>query len=338
MAALPTMRPGLSDASWRTLLGLGLGLALVALAAYAGGSQGAAWIRTFSLVFGSLVISAVPFVALGAVAASMVAVFVPQSAFDRIGRLPVPLQLPAAGLAGVAFPICECGSVPVARRLMLRGLAPSAAITFMLAAPIVNPIVLASTFVAYRGRGPLLMMVAGRFGLGLLTAIAVGWVVGGKQAADVLRRPAEAQPEAVPLGRPETRLRRFFLHVAEDFAFMAKYLLLGAVIAAVVQTFLPQGVIGRLASVPILDGLVMMGFAALLSLCSESDAFIAASLTQFGFGPSSQLAFLVFGPMVDLKLGVMYGGTFRPRVIRAIILTALVVTLSGSMWLRVISG
>lgn len=338
MAVISSTRPDVRVASWRTLLMLGLGLALLALGAQAGGLQGFAWVKTFSLLFGSLMISAVPFVALGAVTASAVGVFVPPSIFERIGRLPAPLQLPAAGLAGVAFPICECGSVPVARRFMLRGLAPSAALTFMLAAPIVNPVVLASTFVAYRGRGPLLLMVAGRFGLGLLTAMVVGWVVGGKRAGDVLRQPEEAHAESVPLARPEARWRRFFHHVAEDFAFMAKYLLVGAVIAAFVQTFLPQGVVARLATVPILDGLVMMGFAALLSLCSESDAFIAASVSQFGFGPASQLAFLVFGPMVDLKLVAMYGGTFRPRVVRAIVVTAMAMTLAGSMWLRVISG
>ena len=319
------------------LLG-GLVIAAVAFRALSSGRVG--WVQTFLIVFGSLVISALPFVAVGALAAAAIGVFVPVGMLERLTRLPRPLQLPAAGLAGVAFPICECGSVPVARRLMLRGLPPSAAITFMLAAPIVNPVVMASTFVAFRGRAPLSVMVLGRFGLGLLVAMAVGWVLGRRSPDELLRsgRPDEHQHdhEPVELGRPEARWRSFFVHLVNDFLFMGRYLVLGATVAAVVQTFLPQTFIGRLAAVPILDAVVLMGIAAILSLCSESDAFIAASFTQFG--PASQLAFLVFGPMFDLKLGAMYAGTFRRHVVRSIVVTAGIVTLVGTMWLRVVSG
>src|SRR4029079_7699003 len=105
-------------------------------------------------------------------------VFVPASSFAKIARLPRAVQLPAAAFAGMAFPVCECGSVPVARRLARKGLSPAAAVTFMLAAPIVNPVVIASTYVAYRGRDTLWVMVLGRMGLGFLVAVAVGWVVG----------------------------------------------------------------------------------------------------------------------------------------------------------------
>src|SRR5207342_3531126 len=104
---------------------------------------------------------------LGAAVSAAIEVFVPATAFERIGRLPRPLQLPAAAAAGVAFPVCECGSVPVARRLASKGLSPAAAVTFMLAAPIVNPVVVASTFVAYRGRDSQWLMVGGRFVLGM---------------------------------------------------------------------------------------------------------------------------------------------------------------------------
>src|SRR4029450_9446071 len=117
---------------------------------------------------------------------------------------------------GIAFPICECGSVPVARRLAAKGLMPSAAVTFMLAAPVVNPVVIASTFVAYRGRGSLWTMVIGRFTLGILVAMAVGWVIGRSSRADVLRADAneveQARADAIELGRPEPRWRAFFVH------------------------------------------------------------------------------------------------------------------------------
>jgi uncharacterized membrane protein YraQ (UPF0718 family) len=136
--------------------------------------------------------------------------------------------------------------------------------------------------------------------------------------------------------RPEPKHRLFFVHLGNDFLFMGRYLLVGALVAALAQTFLPQSWIGALAGVPILDILVMMALAAVLSLCSESDAFIAASFTQFG--PSAQLAFLVFGPMVDLKLLAIYGGTFTPVTLRAIVLSTGAITLVGTLWLSLVIG
>jgi hypothetical protein len=296
-----------------------------------------AWIQAALIVFGSLVVQATPFVLIGALASATIEVFVPPRALERLADLPRPLQLPAAGLAGIAFPICECGSVPVARRLIRKGLMPSAAITFMLAAPVVNPVVIASTFVAYRGRASMWTMVLGRFGLGLLVAIAVGWVLGGRRADELLRPDRDAMPaDPFALGRPEPRWRMFFVHLGTDFLFMGRFLLLGASVAAIVQTFLPQSVVSHVAALPVVDMVVMMGLAAVLSLCSESDAFIAASFVQFG--AAAQLAFLVFGPMVDLKLGALYAGTFRRRTATAIVVTAFVVTLAGTMWIRVMSG
>jgi uncharacterized membrane protein YraQ (UPF0718 family) len=325
-------------ASGRWVLVLCLGLGVVAIGARVAAGSGVAWLQAFLLAFGSLLLAAIPFVAIGAVAASIVAVFVPFSFIERIGQLPRALQLPVAGLAGIGFPICECGSVPLARRLMLRGVSPAAAMTFMLAAPVVNPVVIGSTFVAYRGRGSLVMMVGGRFLFGLLVAIVVGWVAGRGPLTDILRRQADQITEQVIVGRPESRWRTFFVHVGGDFSFMVRYLMLGAFVAASVQTFLPQRVIGNLASVPIVDTLAMMSLAAILSLCSESDAFIAASFGQMGFGPSTQLAFLVFGPMFDMKLGAMYAGTFRRPVLKAIIVSSAIGTLVLTTWIRVVSG
>ena len=324
-------------ATRRFLLLVILGLVVASTAGHIGVLGRVGWLQAFLLVFSSLVIAALPFVAIGAVAASLVAVFVPFSWIERIGRLPRPLQLPVAGLAGIAFPICECGSVPLARRLMLRGLAPSAALTFMLAAPIVNPVVIVSTFVAYRGRGSLLYMVGGRFVFGLVVAMIVGWVAGTGTVSDILQ-DGGGEHQQVRLGKPESGWRRFFIHTAGDFSFMARYLLIGAAVAALVQTFLSQRLVAGLATVPVVDTVAMMGLAVILSLCSESDAFIGASFGQLGFSPSAQLAFLVFGPMVDLKLGAMYLGTFRRRAFRAIIVVSAIGTLVLTTWLRVVSG
>ena len=294
------------------------------------------WLQAAIIVFGSLVIQALPFVLVGALAAAIIEVFVPMGTLEKLALLPRPLQLPAAGLAGIAFPICECGSVPVARRLAAKGLMPSAAVTFMLAAPVVNPVVIASTFVAYRGRGPLMTMVIGRFFLGLLTAIVVGWVLGGRTKEKLLGPDRNEAPDHVVLGRPEPRWRTFFVHLGNDFLFMGRFLLLGATVAALVQTFLPQDIVAGLARIPFVSILVMMGLAAVLSLCSESDAFIAASFVQFG--PGAQLAFLVFGPMVDLKLAAIYAGTFRRGVTGIIIATTALVVFGAALWVTVMSG
>lgn len=324
-------------ANRRTALTVVGGLALVALLLQLLEPQRFAWVQTSFIIFGSLLIQALPFVLIGAFASALIEVFVPIGTLERLAGLPRPLQLPAAALAGVAFPICECGSVPVARRLTVKGLLPSAAVTFMLAAPVVNPVVIASTFVAYRSRDALWTMVAGRFLLGMLVAIVVGWVVGAVSKDELLKpNPEDAHHHLMELGRPEPRWRRFFLHMGNDFLFMGRYLVLGATFAALVQTFLPASWISRVADLPILSIAVMMVLAALLSLCSESDAFIAASFVQFG--SSAQLAFLVFGPMVDLKLGALYAGTFRKGFLRLVVVSAFATTLVATMWLQVIVG
>lgn len=324
-------------ASARTGLAVLLSLAAIPLLVRFLQPQRAAWVQAAFIIFGSLLIQALPFVAIGAFTSALIEVLVPLGTLERLARLPGPLQLPAAALAGLAMPICECGSVPVARRLVLKGLRPSAAITFMLAAPVVNPVVIASTFVAYRGRHALWLMVGGRFVLGAVVAIAVGWTVGAVSRTELLRPGPEGDhAHAVELGRPEPRWRRFFVHLGGDFLFMGRYLVLGAALAALVQTFLPASWISRVVGTPVLGIGAMMVLAALLSLCSESDAFVAASFSAFG--PGAQLGFLVFGPMVDLKLATLYTGTFRRGYARGIIVGAFATTLVAAMWVQVIAG
>lgn len=292
--------------------------------------------QNFILVFSSLLIEAIPFILLGALVSATIEVFVPPRMFEKLTLLPRPLQLPASALAGMAFPVCECGSVPVARRLASKGLAPGAAITFMLAAPILNPIVLASTFVAYRGRDIMWPMVLGRAGLGLLAAVAVGWVIGSRTKGELLRaRPGDAD-HAHDHDHEGSRMGSFFGHLSGDFVFMGRYLVFGAAVAAALQTFVPQSVIGKVAGAPVISLLAMMGLAFLLSLCSESDAFVAASFVQFGVG--AQLAFLVFGPMVDTKLGFLYSATFNRGFFRTVIVTVMGVTLVGCLWIEVLVG
>ena len=293
-------------------------------------------VETFVLIFTSIVVEALPFVLLGAGVSALIAVYVSDRTFSRLAALPVPLQLPGAALGGLAFPVCECGSVPVARRLIARGLHPSAGLAFMLAAPIVNPIVLLSTVVAYRGRGVAAQMVLGRAGLGLVLAIVAGWAIGSQGAGRLLRaRSDEVDADGdhdhqAGTARRAARRRSFVEHLAGDFFFMGRFIVIGGALAAALQTIIPQDIVSNVASTPLIGALALMGIAFVLSLCSEADAFVAVSFTQFPLG--SQLAFLVFGPVVDAKLAFLYGATFKRRFVLRLIVIAVPVVLAGSLW------
>jgi uncharacterized membrane protein YraQ (UPF0718 family) len=289
-------------------------------------------IGTFGVIFTSIVVEALPFILLGAAASAAIAVFVPARSFARLGALPTPVQVPAAALAGFAMPVCECGSVPVARRLILRGVHPSAGIAFMLAAPILNPIVLASTWVAYGAAGRALEMTVARATLGLLVAICAGALIGRHRES--LVRAVDPGPHEHRRGQP--RAAEFAQHVTADFLFMGRFLVLGAAVAALLQTAVPQDWLASVADMKVLGALALMGMAVALSLCSEADAFVAVSFTGFPLG--SQLAFLVLGPVVDAKLAVLYGATFRRRFTLRLLAVAAPIALAGALVFDAVVG
>lgn len=292
-------------------------------------------LETFVLILTSIVIEALPFVLLGALVSAVIEVYVPERVLTRIAAMPVRRQLPLAALGGFAFPVCECGSVPVARRLIARGVHPAAGLAFMLASPILNPVVLASTVVAYAGRGLAWQMTLGRAGLGLILAIAAGWALGTDDAKTLLRPRPDDQPMVLtdqPMVQKEASSRRtaFVNHLAADFFFMGRFVVIGAALAAAMQTVIPQSVVAGIARTPIIGSLALMAIAFVLSLCSEADAFVAVSFTQFPLG--SQLAFLVFGPVVDAKLAFLYGATFRRRFVARLVVITVPIVLAGSLW------
>jgi uncharacterized membrane protein YraQ (UPF0718 family) len=278
--------------------------------------------RTFLVIATSIVIEALPFILLGAAVSAVLEVFVPDRAFSAFANLPLRMQVPCAALAGFAMPVCECGSVPVARRLILRGVHPAAGIAFMLASPIINPVVMLSTFVAYQSSEGIKMMLA-RAGLGILVALAVGAVIG--------RTGAQVRPRG-PTGHAHHhggRLQAVADHVSTEMVFMGRYVVMGAALAAALQTAVPQSVFTGVLAAPIVGSMVLMAFAFLLSLCSEADAFVAVSFSQFDLGP--QLAFLVFGPILDIKLALLYGATFGRGFVLRLALVAAPLVLIGAM-------
>ena len=314
------------------LAGFLAALAVVALARLGGLADQPA-VQTFAVIFTAIVVEALPFVLLGAAVSALIEVFVSDRAFNRLAGLPVPLQLPLAAFGGFAFPVCECGSVPGARRLIGRGLHPTAGLAFMLASPFFNPIVLASTWIAYSSRGVAVEMVLGRALLGLVLALATGWALGGEGAREILRGREEHDHghEDAPAA---PRWQAFTDHLAGDFFFMGKFLVVGAGVAAGLQTLLPQSLVSGVARTPVVGALALMGVAFVASLCSEADAFVAVSFTQFPLG--SQLAFLVFGPVVDLKLAFLYTASFRRRFVLRLVTVAAPVVLAGSLVFEVI--
>jgi len=320
-----------------------LSVAALVIGRLAGVADSAA-LQTFTLLFVAISVEALPFVLLGAFVAALVEVYASDAVFTRFGNMRGSLQLPVAALAGLAFPVCECGSVPVARRFMRRGVSPMAALAFMLAAPVINPIVLVSTWVAYSPRGLGMEMVLGRAGLGLVLAVAAGWALGNEGTKELLRRRIEETPADASTGAhahehhapQQTRGQRFVTHLTGDFFFMGKFLIVGAGLAAAFQTVLPRSIISGIAGSILISTLALMAVAFVSSLCSEADAFVAVSFSPFPLG--AQLGFLVFGPILDFKLAFLYGATFRKHFVARLTLVSIPVVLAGSLWFEAVVG
>ncbi len=277
-------------------------LAAVALRPALTGLLGRPAAANWATVFIAVTIQAMPFLVLGVTVSGAIAAFVPPGAIARVLPRRAALAVPAAATAGAALPGCECGSVPVAGRLVAAGVTPAAALAFLLSAPAINPIVLTATAVAFPDRP---VMVLARLLASLLASIVVGllWLALGR---DDLVRPARRwTPPAGP------RLRTFLASAQHDFLQAGGFLVVGAGAAATLQTLVPRRVVDSFAHAGPLTVLALGVLAVLLALCSEADAFVAAGLKQFSL--TARLAFLVVGPMVDVKLIALQAGTFGPR-------------------------
>ncbi|MBT3154954.1 permease [Streptomyces sp. CHD11] len=283
--------------------------------------------QSWMTVFVAVVVQALPFLVLGVLLSAAIAVFVPPSFFARALPKRPALAVPVAGAAGAVLPGCECASVPVAGALVRRGVAPAAALAFLLSAPAINPIVLTATAVAFPGNPE---MVLARFVASLLVACAMGWLWQRLGRTDWLRPPARSPYD----GR--SRGAAFWGSVRHDVMHAGGYLVVGAMAAATLKAVVPAQWLSAAAGHPVLSVLALAVLAVLLSICSEADAFVAASLTQFSL--TARLTFLVVGPMVDLKLFAMQAGTFgRAFALRfapaTFVLAVLVSALTGAVLL-----
>jgi uncharacterized membrane protein YraQ (UPF0718 family) len=193
---------------------------------------------------------------------------------------------------------------------MARGVAPAAALAFLLSAPAINPVVMVATAVAFANQP---QMVVARFGASLIVSVLAGWAWLRFGKTDWLKVPT-------PPDHTDGRWNAFREAMRHDLLHAGGYLVIGAVGAATINVVIPAGWVGSVAGISWVSVLTLAFLAVLMSICSEADAFVAASLTQFS--PTAKLAFLVVGPMVDLKLIALQAGTFgRAFALRFIPLT-----------------
>lgn len=276
------------------------------------------------VAFLSILLEGIPFILIGSLVSGLIDAFLPARVMDRLlPKRGLPAIL-ASGLLGIIFPVCECAIVPVIRRLVQKGLPLGCAMTYMLAAPIVNPIVALSTYSAFQGRDPG-MMTSARVILGYAIAVVAGIVL-SKFGASRLLQPrvlagisspdsSDTQGTPVPSGDGIVRALRT---AQQDFMDTVLYFVIGVGIASVAQTQLfyredLQASIQNIAANHWLAAPVLMVAAFILSLCSTTDAFIIAADSLFA--ASAKLAFLVFGPMFDMKLIFLYSTVLKPKVI-----------------------
>ena len=257
-----------------------------------------AW-QAGATIFVSIVVQATPFLVLGVVLSGLIAAYVPPEFFARVLPKHPALAVPVAGVAGVCIPGCECASVPVAGGLMARGVAPAAALAFLLSSPAINPVVIVSTFIAFPNNH---VMALARFVASLATAVIMGWLWLRFGRGEWLRVPN--RDHLVGSSRFET-FRRTAGH---DFLHAGGFLVIGGLTSAVLNVVVPQSWLQAVADRPVISVVALAGLAVVLSICSEADAFVAASLGQFSL--TARLAFLVVGPMVDIKLFALQAGTF----------------------------
>jgi hypothetical protein len=302
-------------------------------------------LQNMKTIFISIFLEAAPFLLIGVLLSSFMQWFVSEEMVRRLTpKNPVGGVL-VAGLLGIVFPICECGMIPVVRRLMHKGMPVYIAVTFILSGPVVNPIVFTATLLAFPNHpeiviARMLLSFAVAAFIGILTYVFVHHnplkTPKRRGSAIVHTHPGfkMAQPHSHSVDHDhihDKNWRSFFIHAGDEFVDMSKYLVIGALITACIQTFISRSDLISLGNGPVASYVFMMGFAYVLSLCSTSDAFVASAFSHtFALGPL--LSFLVLGPMLDFKSTLMLLSTFRTRFVIGLSLAIIMLVFAGS-WL-----
>lgn len=293
-------------------------------------------------IFLAIFIEAVPFVLLGVIFSQVVGSLVGREFLIKLIPKNFILGHVVSALLGLLFPVCECGNVPLTKRLVEKGFGVSHAVSFYLGSPILNPVVIASTASAF-GAGSTVLL--GRLAGGLAIATIVGIIISQlpphllklkqQDHSDGHSHHDHADSCDLPGASFSARLKNLFTpHKINDmlleFTDMTKYLLLGAGIAAFTQLWLPRDVITQLSSNALIAILAMMLLALIISVCSTVDAFVALAYAN-KFSPAALLGFLIYGPMIDIKAITMLHSVFKPRLVWSVVGLVTVLTLSFAL-------
>jgi len=271
------------------------------------------------VVFVSIVLQSQPFVLLGVFASAVVQRYLSAERLARwLPRSRLSVVLLASGFGFVA-PVCDCGVIPLARRLGAKGLPLYAATTFILAAPVVNPVVLASTAVAFQGDWTIVGL---RMAMSLSVAVTVGLLAATLMPdAQPLSVPGPALTAASGEDRRGGALADVVEHAVAEYFDISLFIVLGALFTAVTQTFVPRGDLVALGSSRIGSVVALMPLATLLSICSEADAFVARAFAAT-FSTGALLAFMTIGQIVDLRNGLLLFRTLPGRLVALIVVVA----------------
>nr|WP_242522130.1 permease [Microbacterium esteraromaticum] len=263
----------------------------------------------------SVLIEALPWVMLGVVLSIVVQVWMPADVLQRWLPRNAWARRAVLSLLGMFIPVCECGNVPFARGLMMRGLAPSEALTFLIAAPIVNPIVILTTHAAFGwDDGILVARLVG----GYLVANLIGWIFSRHRDPQAMLTARFVDTCEQVAHEPGSPVRRSLVQFLVELRAVMPALVIGSALAGAVQVLVPRDVLLAIGSNPVLSILAMVALAMTVAICSNVDAFFALSFAST-FSAGALIAFLIVGPLVDVKMIALLRTTYTTRVIAGVV-------------------
>ena len=263
----------------------------------------------------SVLIESLPFVALGVVLSIVVQVWVPPGAIERWMPRRAWARRMVLSLLGMLIPVCECGNVPFARGLLMRGFTVPETLTFLIAAPVVNPIVIITTNQAFGfSDGILIARLLGGYAIANL----IGWLYSRHPDPDALLTDRFRDTCELVLDEPGGRGRRSLAQFVIELRAVMPALVIGSALAGAVQVLIPREALLAIGSNPALSIVAMMALAMVVSICSNVDAFFALSFAST-FTPGSIVAFLLVGPLVDIKMLALMRTTFTTRTLAGLV-------------------
>ncbi|MBO1901229.1 permease [Leucobacter weissii] len=263
----------------------------------------------------SVFVESLPFVVLGTLLSIVVQIWLPDGMLERfLPRIPV-LRRAALSLLGILLPVCECGNVPLARGLMVRGFTVAEALTFLLAAPILNPVTILTTYHAFGwDSGILVARIVG----GFVIANLIGWWISTHPRQQDLLTPGFEASCRHDHGAGGTRMQRSAQAFLSETGALLPALAIGSAIAGAIQLGAPRDLLIALGSHPLWSVLALLALAFVVAICSNVDSFFILSLSST-FTPGSIVAFLLFGAMMDIKMVALLRTTFTGRAIAMLI-------------------